>query len=273
MAFRNAATVVVARIFKLLDNNGFLRLFFGPFLFQGIEDGYALRYEDPNWTDPDVESGVFFGESNSPNQASAKLYAIGDQGTTLTLAGVSASATYIPGTPTRNVGATMFADDDTGGIQREVSVGVIAQSLPIEDVEMLLNCTRSPNFCQIDLKTDATRGEILIVADRMGAWTAVPGGAAFGNFGGAFQTCQYRKVGDIVQLRGEAVTTAPTGANPIVCTLPAGFRPPATVQIPVEFAGAFGYVAVNAAGQVNLITPGVGAGFTVSLMLTFYTSA
>lgn len=56
-------------------------------------------------------------------------------------------------------------------------------------------------------------------------WTAVTFQNSWANYGGAFQTAQYRRVGDIVELRG-LVRNGTAGTS--IFTLPAGFRPPAT---------------------------------------------
>ena len=60
-------------------------------------------------------------------------------------------------------------------------------------------------------------------------WTDVTFQNGWTNFGGGYQTCQYRKVGDIVYLRG--LMTHATG-NSVAFTLPAGFRPPAALEYP-----------------------------------------
>jgi hypothetical protein len=59
------------------------------------------------------------------------------------------------------------------------------------------------------------------------AWTGVSFTNAWTNFGGGYQQMEYRLNGDMVQLRG--VITAGT-LNMSAFTLPAGFRPPTTVQ-------------------------------------------
>lgn len=60
------------------------------------------------------------------------------------------------------------------------------------------------------------------------AWTAVTFQNSWADYGGGFQTCQYRKLGDMVQLRGlMRLGTAGTTAF----TLPAGYRPSATLIV------------------------------------------
>jgi hypothetical protein len=46
------------------------------------------------------------------------------------------------------------------------------------------------------------------------------------NFGSGYQNCQYRLVGDVVQLRG--MTMYQGGGSYTITTLPAGYRPPMT---------------------------------------------
>lgn len=60
-------------------------------------------------------------------------------------------------------------------------------------------------------------------------WTALPFAANWANFGGVYQTAGYRKIGDVVELRG-VVTRSPGAVPPqTIATLPAGYRPPASV--------------------------------------------
>lgn len=78
-------------------------------------------------------------------------------------------------------------------------------------------------------------------------WTAVTFQNGWINYGGAYQTAQYRKVGDEVQVRG----TIKSGTQMTVAfTLPAGFRPPAKMQFSQESSDAHSWIEVDAAGQV-----------------------
>src|SRR4051812_37433267 len=76
MAFKSSAYSVVARIFKLIDSNGFTRLFFGPLTIL-THLGYALRYEDSVWTNANTESGIWFGTDSAPDTAEVDIYAHG----------------------------------------------------------------------------------------------------------------------------------------------------------------------------------------------------
>lgn len=61
------------------------------------------------------------------------------------------------------------------------------------------------------------------------AWTNVTFQNGWVNFGAPYQNVQYRKIGDIVYVRGMMKSGT---INQIAFTLPAGFRPPAEVYLP-----------------------------------------
>jgi|GEM_PF-2257711 len=63
-------------------------------------------------------------------------------------------------------------------------------------------------------------------------WTPFPFAAGFGNYGFGFQNAQYRKIGDIVYLRGKVAKLNQSDINytDTLGILPVGFRPPATVE-------------------------------------------
>ena len=85
------------------------------------------------------------------------------------------------------------------------------------------------------------------------AWTGVTYAANWVNMGGAFQTVQYRKVGDIVYLRGTA-TKSGSAATVTAFTLPVGFRPPAKITV------GSGNITVDSAGVVVAYNGGNGEG-------------
>ena len=83
-------------------------------------------------------------------------------------------------------------------------------------------------------------------------WTPVvfnPGWANLGVF--AFANCEYRKVGDVVQMRGVATGVPPAaiGGGPMF-NLPLGFRPPLNLQFGTVSNNAFGMMIVNFLGDV-----------------------
>jgi hypothetical protein len=99
------------------------------------------------------------------------------------------------------------------------------------------------------------------------AWTAVTFAGAWVNFGAPYSDCQYRKVGDTVQLRGmmksgTMVTTA--------FTLPAGFRPPTSLFMATVSNAAFGSFTIDSAGA---FTPQAGTNAYVSITCSFSVSS
>ncbi len=64
----------------------------------------------------------------------------------------------------------------------------------------------------------------LWVDGSLGAWNNLSFGSGWTNYGSGYQTCQYRRFGDRVHLRGLASNTS-TGAT--IGTLPVGYRPTA----------------------------------------------
>jgi hypothetical protein len=79
------------------------------------------------------------------------------------------------------------------------------------------------------------------------AWTAPTLAGTWVNFGSGFTTAGYRRIGDMVHLKG----TIKLGVvNTTAFTLPVGYRPTAQAIFAVESNNAFGVVVVNAAGTV-----------------------
>jgi hypothetical protein len=96
-------------------------------------------------------------------------------------------------------------------------------------------------------------------------WTNLPLLNSWGNEGGTIQIAQYRRVGDLVTLRGTATKTASSPAD-VLFILPAGFRPPANQRysLGVHQANVGGIYAarfdIDSAGSgllTNYTSPGV----------------
>jgi len=81
-------------------------------------------------------------------------------------------------------------------------------------------------------------------------WNAVTFQNSWVNFGSGYQDAQYRKVGDIVYIRGWVKGGA---AGVAMFTLPAGYRPPAYVHFPAEANDKFGVMRVGPGGDVLLL--------------------
>lgn len=76
-------------------------------------------------------------------------------------------------------------------------------------------------------------------------WTAVTFQNGWVNYGFGFQVAQYRKVGDMVQVRG--FIKSGTGVT-AAFTLPTGFRPPAAFYNATVSAGGLGGIKMLASG-------------------------
>ena len=141
-------------------------------------------------------------------------------------------------------------------------------------IRLVYNAAAAPPGV-ITIAAFGAAGRIVLTAASLGAWTAVPAsGANYGNAGGAWQVSQYRKVGDMVQVRMELLSTGVNAANSVITTLPAGFRPPADQRfLIVKAAGASAPITVNAAGQIIDQAGTAGAGVPLSVWIQFYTSA
>jgi hypothetical protein len=80
------------------------------------------------------------------------------------------------------------------------------------------------------------------------AWTAVTFAGSWVNLGGGYQTAQYRKVGDMVQVRGIIKSGVTATA---AFTLPAGFRPPVSTEF-AQGPTAGAYLSVQTNGVVTI---------------------
>ena len=85
------------------------------------------------------------------------------------------------------------------------------------------------------------------IPDPTPAWANVTFQSGWSNYGSGWQTAQYRKVGDEVQVRG--LVQGGVIEQPIF-TLPPGLRPPAALQFAVDNGAKFGMVQVHDTGVV-----------------------
>lgn len=82
------------------------------------------------------------------------------------------------------------------------------------------------------------------------AWANVTFNTGWGDYGGSYQTAQYKKFGDLVIIRGLVVRSS--GSSTTIFTLPVGYRPPAFIVTPIVSNDAFGYITVGTSGNVIL---------------------
>jgi len=87
-------------------------------------------------------------------------------------------------------------------------------------------------------------------ATGFGAWTNLSFGTGWTNFASGWQTGQYRKIGDMVYLRGLVKRTS--GSSLTVTTLPTGHRPPGDLLFDVISNDLLGRVNILTTGAINL---------------------
>lgn len=91
------------------------------------------------------------------------------------------------------------------------------------------------------------------------------GGTTWTDFGGGWQVGQYKKVGDLVFVRGLGKRTAGSGAT--IATLPSGYRPASYTQLFVTLTdGGVGQIDVGTGGDMSLAA---GTAGWVSLNVVF----
>jgi len=109
---------------------------------------------------------------------------------------------------------------------------------------------------------------IILGADRVAffaemgdGWKSLPytngGGTTWTDFGSGWQVGQYKKVGDLVFVRGLGKRTAGSGAT--IATLPSGYRPASYTQLFVTLTdGGVGRIDVGTGGDMSLVTGTAG---------------
>lgn len=128
----------------------------------------------------------------------------------------------------------------------------------LEPFKTLTNASSKSNALVREWWADSRDISILNYADAIstlkysspisvGAWTAPTLAWSWVNFGAPHQDVQYRKVGDLVQIRG--LMKNGTMAAPAF-NLPAGYRPPKDLFFAVVSAGAPAVMNVEAGGNV-----------------------
>lgn len=99
--------------------------------------------------------------------------------------------------------------------------------------------------------TATSAGAQIIINGTLGEdWINVTFNTGWGNFGSGHQTCQYKKVGDMIYLRGSAARSS--GSSFVIFTLPASYLPPGLVLIPTASNNAYGQITIATTGNVSL---------------------
>ena len=99
-------------------------------------------------------------------------------------------------------------------------------------------------------------GGATIIWGRLGtAWSNVSFNSGWLNYGGSYQTAQYKKVGDFIFLRGLVKRTSGVGVS--ILTLPPGYRPPAQCLLGTLTNTGIGRLDIQTDGQVVWSSGGV----------------
>ena len=118
----------------------------------------------------------------------------------------------------------------------------------------------SANEVDLGVSTSIVRlvGTTISLTGNLGtAWANLSFGSGWGNLGGGWPTGQYKKIGDLVMLRGFVVRTG--GSSDLIATLPTGYRPPAADRWAVTSVGGFASIQIDTDGYITVIggTPDV----------------
>lgn len=138
---------------------------------------------------------------------------------------------------------------------------MIGQTSPTDPVDQFLQPGKDLERRVADLERALGRASSV-------PWISPPGLNGWNNYGAPWQTCQYRKVGDIVQIRG-LVAGGTIGLA--VFNLPAGFRPPGQLLWATDTnPNAHGRLEVETGGNVIART---GSNTYFSINCQFSTTA
>lgn len=110
-------------------------------------------------------------------------------------------------------------------------------------------------------------GTLSISGPLTGAWTALSFSSGWANYDAGWIQCSYKKVGDLVFLRGLAKRTS--GSGTVIGTLPSGYRPSNSHMITAWSDTGVARTDISAAGDITLISGGVG---WVSLFSTVFST-
>jgi hypothetical protein len=85
-------------------------------------------------------------------------------------------------------------------------------------------------------------------------WSNLSFGSGWANYGSSYQNGEFKKVGDLVFLRGLIYRF--TGSGTTIATLPSGCRPPATMLFGVHTNTGLGRVDINNGGDIFVVSGG-----------------
>jgi len=109
---------------------------------------------------------------------------------------------------------------------------------------------------------DLNGNDILDIGTIGGAWTALSYNSGWADLGGGYQAGKYKKVGDLVVVRGFVVRYS--GSSDQIATLPSGYRPSAPERWATTSLGAFAAIQIDTDGAMTVIGGTPGSNVTLS---------
>ena len=89
---------------------------------------------------------------------------------------------------------------------------------------------------QLEYTTNGSTWNVLVTSEYLTAqdtgWTPITFTSNWKSYGGSFATCEVRRIGSVVYMKGLASNTASAGTGSVIGTIPAQFRPLGTRLIP-----------------------------------------
>jgi hypothetical protein len=97
-----------------------------------------------------------------------------------------------------------------------------------------------------------TAAQLNVGATQIGSWTSVSSfGSGWDNAGSPYAVAQYKKIGDLVMMRGMVIRNS--GSGTLILTLPDGYRPTYDIGgFAVTATSAYAAISIGTNGQINL---------------------
>lgn len=127
-------------------------------------------------------------------------------------------------------------------------------------IENIVNFVRDPLFPKITLETVGTPPFNAVLYAGDSSWTAATLAGAYTNSGAPYHNASFRRLASgLVQIEGVVLFNG-SALGSTIFTLPAGYRPGATILRAIIANGAFAELQITSAGVVSQVIGSVAAG-------------